>query len=129
VGYVSRDRSPEQEVAEAARRRAEALAAGDEDALRLLMHPDLQWTSYRGELLGYEDYIAGNLHGDLRWRAQRLEDIRVVVAGDTAVLTGWVTDEVCRGGRDQTFRLRLTMTWVRTAQGWRCLAGHASSPA
>jgi ketosteroid isomerase-like protein len=59
----------------------------------------------------------------------RLENIRVVVAGDTAVLTGWVSDEVRRGVRDQTFRLRLTMTWVRTARGWRCLAGHASLPA
>ena len=26
-------------------------------------------------------------------------------------------------------RLRLTQTWVRTPEGWRCLAGHASLPA
>jgi hypothetical protein len=25
--------------------------------------------------------------------------------------------------------LRLTQTWVRTPEGWRCLAGHASLPA
>jgi ketosteroid isomerase-like protein len=129
VGSVSRSRSPEQEVADAARRRAAALAAGDEEALRLLMHPGLQWTTYRGEVLGYEDYIAGNVHGDLRWRAQRLENIRVVVLGDTAVLTALACDEVRRDGCDQTFRLRLTLTWARTPQGWRCLAGHASSPA
>jgi ketosteroid isomerase-like protein len=121
--------SAEQEVADAARRRAAALAAGDEDALRLLMHPDLQWTTYLGEVLGYADYITGNVRGDLRWHAQYLADIKVVVAGDTAVLTALATDEVRRGGRDQTFRLRLTMTWVRTSQGWRCLGGHASSPA
>jgi ketosteroid isomerase-like protein len=121
--------APEEEVAEAAVCRAAALAAGDEAALRLLMHPDLQWTTFRGEVLGYEDYIAGNTRGDLRWRAQRLEGVTVTVAGDTAVLTAAVTDEVSRDGRDCAFHLRLTQTWVRTPQGWRCLAGHASLPA
>jgi hypothetical protein len=120
--------SPEQEVTAAAMRRATALAAGDEAALRLLMHPGLQWTNFRGEVLGYEDYIAGNTRGDLRWRSQRLEGVTVVVAGDTAVLTATVTDEVTRDGREQSFRLRLTQTWVRTPTGWRCLAGHASQP-
>jgi hypothetical protein len=75
----------EDEVIAAALRRAEALAVGDEATLRVLMHPGLQWTTFRGEVLGYEDYIAGNTRGILRWRAQRLDDIAVVVAGDTAV--------------------------------------------
>ena len=124
------DRSPaEEEVAAAALRRAAALGAGDEAALRLLMHPGLQWTTFRGEVLGYEDYIAGNTRGTLRWRAQRLEGITVVVVGDTAVLTATVTDEVSVEGREQAFRLRLTQTWVSTPAGWRCLAGHASLPA
>ncbi len=116
-------------MAAAALRRAAALAAGDEAALRLLMHPGLRWTTFRGEVLGYEDYIAGNVRGNLRWRAQRLEDVTVVAAGDTAVLTAAVTDEVSVAGREREFRLRLTQTWVRTPDGWRCLAGHASLPA
>jgi ketosteroid isomerase-like protein len=93
------------------------------------MHQDLQWTTLRGEVLGYEDYIAGNTSEDLVWRAQRLDDVKVTVVGDTAVLTAWVTDEVTRDGEDLSFRLRLTQTWVRTAEGWRCLSGHASVPA
>jgi ketosteroid isomerase-like protein len=120
--------APEEEVTAAARRRAAALAAGDEAALRRLMHPRLQWTTLRGAILGYEDYIAGNTRGDLRWRRQRLDDVTVRVAGDTAVLTAWVTDEVTRDGRELSFRLRLTQAWVRGPEGWRCLAGHASVP-
>ena len=116
----------EEEVAGAARRRAAALVARDEAALRRLMHPGLQWTTLRGEVLGFEDYIAGNTRGDLSWRAQRLDDVKVVVAADTAVLTAAVTDEVSRDGRAQAFRVRLTQTWVRTPEGWRCIAGHAS---
>jgi hypothetical protein len=128
MGGAPRGISAEEEVASAALRRAAALAAGDEAALRLLMHPGLQWTTFRGDVLGYEDYIAGNTRGDLRWRAQRLQDVKVVVAGDTAVLTAAVTDEVFRDGGHQIFRLRLTQTWVSTTEGWRCLAGHASLP-
>jgi ketosteroid isomerase-like protein len=121
--------SPENEVTAAALRRAAALADADVAALRLLMHPGLQWTTLRGEVLGYEDYIAGNTSGDLRWRAQRLADVKVAVAGDAAVLTAAVTDEVTRDGQDRSFHVRLTQTWVRTPAGWRCLAGHASVPA
>jgi Domain of unknown function (DUF4440) len=120
--------SPEEEVIAAAGRRAAALAAGDEAALRLLMHPRLQWTNFRGEVLGYEEYITGNTRGSLRWRSQRLDGVTVAVDGDTAVLTAAVTDEVTRNGREESFRLRLTQTWVRTPAGWRCLAGHASEP-
>ena len=39
-----------------------------------------------------------------------------------------VTGEVTRDGRDLAFQLRLTQMWVRTADGWRRLAGHASRP-
>lgn len=89
------------------------------------MHPSLQWTTFTGDVLTREQYIAGNTEGALRWRSQRLDGARVVVVGDTAVLTALVTDEVERDGHDQTFTLRLTQTWVRAADGWQCLAGHA----
>jgi ketosteroid isomerase-like protein len=118
----------EQEVTLAALQRAAALADRDEAALRQLMHPDLQWTNFRGEVLGYQQYIDGNTGGDLRWRSQRLADVKVAVVGDTAVLTAAVTDEVTRDGRDLVLELRLTQVWVRTPDSWRCLAGHASRP-
>jgi ketosteroid isomerase-like protein len=123
---VTDPRPAEQEVAAAARRRAMALAANDEATLRLLMHPDLQWTTFRGDVLRRDAYIEGNVRGRLVWLAQRLDDVRVAVVGDTAVLTARVTDEVRRDGQDQCFTLRLTQTWVRTPEGWQCLAGHAS---
>jgi hypothetical protein len=123
------DISAADEVTVAALRRTAALADRDEAALRLLMHPDLQWTSFRGEVLGYEEYITGNTRGDLRWRSQRLAGVKVAVVGETAVLTATVTDEVTRDGRDLAFDVSLTQVWVNTPEGWRCLAGHASRPA
>jgi ketosteroid isomerase-like protein len=114
-----------EQVLLAAEQRAAALAAGDPDALRALMHPALQWTTYQGDVLSRDAYIDANTGGVLTWRSQRLEGTRVVVVGDTAVLTALVTDEVRRDGQDQSFTLRLTQTWVRADCGWQCLAGHA----
>ena len=128
MGLASGSNSAEDQVTEAALRRAAALAARDEAALRALMHPGLQWTTFRGDVLTYEEYVVGNTRGSLRWRSQRLADIKVTVVGDAAVLTAAVTDEVSRDGQDLAFQVRLTQTWVRTAEGWRCLAGHAAAP-
>jgi hypothetical protein len=55
----------------AAGQRAAALAAGDAEALQALMHPSLQWTTFKGDVLSPEQYIAGNTGGVLTWRSQR----------------------------------------------------------
>ena len=118
-------RSDEAEVLAAAHRRARALVERDAGTLVELHHPELRWTTFLGDVLDRARYVRGNTEGDLVWRAQRLADPEVVVAGDTAILTAMVQDEVERDGVSQTFSLRLTQTWIRSADGWVCLAGHA----
>lgn len=113
------------DVLAAATKRAEALADGDVAALRSLMHPHLRWTTYRGEVLNRLAYVEGNTGNGLRWHSQRLVEPSVVVVGDTAVLTAEVLDEVDANDGRETFRLRLTQTWVRSEGRWVCLSGHA----
>ena len=114
-----------EEVLRAATRRATALADGDAAALRSLLHPDLRWTTFRGDVLDRDGYVAGNTGTGLRWLGQRLVEPDVVVHGDTAVLTAVVLDDVDGGHGRERFRLRLTQTWVRDDGGWVCLSGHA----
>ncbi len=109
----------------AAERRAQALADCDPEALGGLLHPDFRWTSFRGEVFDRNSYVTSNTAGELVWHAQRLEEVTIVIAGDTGVLIAVAEDEVERDGDRETFRLRLTQTWVREADGWKCLAGHA----
>jgi ketosteroid isomerase-like protein len=116
------------EVVAAAARRAQALVERDREALLALHHPDLRWTTHRGEVLDRERYVRGNVDGGLVWRGQRLEDVAVVPAGAVAVLTAVVVDEVEQDGVAATNRLRLTQVWVRDGDGWICLAGHAGPP-
>ncbi len=75
--------------------------------------------------------LAGNDPAELVWLDQRLDDADVQVVGDTvAVLTAVATDVVSRAqdaeraGDVETFRLRLTKTWVPGPEGWQCLSGH-----
>jgi len=117
--------SDEQEVIASAQQRARALARRDAEELQRLMHPKLRWTTHLGVVLDRDAYIAGNTDGSLVWREQRLEQLTVAVVGDTAVLATVVVDVVERDGRQETFRLRLTQTWVREAGVWQCIAGHA----
>ena len=109
----------------AARVRAVALVTGDQDTLRNLLHPEFQWTGDDGVQMDRDSYVETFTSGDLRWRHQRLLDPEVVVVGDTAVLFCTV-DHDLEGpqGRD-CFRRRMSQTWVRDRDQWRCLAAHA----
>jgi ketosteroid isomerase-like protein len=76
-------------------------------------------------VLDRDAYICANTAGSLVWREQRLEQPVVTVVGDMAVLVRVVVGEVVRDGRDKSFRLRVTQTWVREAGTWWCIARHA----
>ena len=112
-------------VLAAAKRRAAALVARDPEALRSLHHPALRWTTHRADVLDREAYVRGNTEGELRWLGQTLEAAEVVIVGDAAVLCGLVVDDVEVGGETVSNRLRITQVWVRSGDGWLCLAGHA----
>ena len=117
--------SDEQNVIAATEQRAAALAHADVAELRRLMHPKMQWTTHRGDLLDRDAYIAGNTDRSLVWHEQRLEQPSVTVVGHAAVLTAIVIDVVDREGMRETFRMRVTQTWVHEGQEWKCIAGHA----
>jgi ketosteroid isomerase-like protein len=116
--------TPEGEVLAAAVARADALARGDADALRARLHPLFAWTSHRGDTFDRETYVRRNTGSEVRWHGQALEDVRVVVVGDTAVLRCTAVDRVGAQG-PEVFRMPMTQTWVRSGDGWLCLAGHA----
>jgi ketosteroid isomerase-like protein len=117
--------SARDEILAAVEQRSAALVARDAETLREIHHPDLRWTTHRGDVRDRDAYVAGNTQGDLVWRAQRLVSPDVVVAGDTAVVTGAVDDEFERAGERGAHSMALTLVWVRDDAGWRVLAGHA----
>ena len=115
-------------ILEATRRRSAALVARGADALRALHHPGFRFTTPRGDVRDRDAYIAGNTEGDLVWREQHLVEHDVVVAGDTAVLTGVVHDAFERAGEPGAHDMRITLVWVRHDGDWVVLAAHAGPP-
>ncbi len=118
--------SDEDDVLAAARERAAALAGRDEHRLRRLLHPRFGWISHRGDRFDLTSYLDSNRRGPNVWHGQELRDPVVTVVGDTAVLRCTAVDTVdVDGTGPRTFTMPMTQTWVRTEDGWRCLAGHA----
>ena len=112
------------DVLAAARRRAEALSSGDSDELGRWLHEGFVWTSHRGEVFDRAAYLEANTRR-VRFVSQELADPQVTVVGDTAIVVAAVRDVVVRNGEPSTYTMRLTQTWIRSADGWQCLAGHA----
>jgi len=114
-----------EQVLEAAQARAAALASADGPGLTRLLHDDFRWTSHTGEAYDRAQYVERNTGGQTVWVSQTLDAAHAVVVDDTAVLHTVVTDVISRDGDELTFRMPVTLVWVRRAGGWRCLAGHA----
>ena len=115
-----------QEVIAAADDRARALGTGDAERLRELLHDQFRWTTHVGETFDRAEYIRRNTQGHTVWHSQVLGNPEVVVVGDAAVLRAEVTDEVVSPDNAvATFHMPMTQVWVRVADGWQCLAGHA----
>lgn len=116
----------ENQVLEAARARASALADADAGRLTNLLHEEFRWTSHAGETYGRLEYIRRNTEGHTVWRSQDLGSPDVVVVGDTAVVYSEVTDVVLSDGdQAEAFRMPMTQVWLRRGGHWKCLAGHA----
>lgn len=115
-----------EQVIEAARARAAALANGDAERLLELLHEDFRWTTHVGSTYDRTEYIRRNTEGDTVWRSQDLFKPEVVVVDQTAVLYAEVEDVVVsEDDESATFRMPMTQVWVRSGSGWKCLAGHA----
>ena len=114
------------EVVEVAAARGRALVRQDWDALAAALHPDFAYTNAQGIRLGRDEYLAFVRDGPLRWREQRLEDVRVVADAAVAVLTGLVVDDVLVDGEPYELRFVTTQTYVNAAGRWLYLAGHTA---
>ena len=117
----------EPEVLEAAARRAAALAQQDWSLLEQLLHADFVYTNSQGTRLDRTVYLDFVRTGPLRWNAQSYDDVRVCLAGATAVLTGVVVDDVTVDGDRHVLRFATTQTYVLADGGWSYLAGHTST--
>jgi hypothetical protein len=109
----------EDEILELASKRARALAE--------MLAPGFIYTSSQGRRHDRSDSFGFVTSGDMRWKAQIIEDAEVHPFGDTVVLTCRVTD--IRHYQSEPVRWHFISTHVYVRHGDTSLyaAGHTSS--
>ncbi len=100
---------------------------GDVDFMERTYTDDFLAIGPRGYMLNKEDWLARYRSGDLQTETLSLDDTRVRLYGDAAVVTGI---EVSKGRYKSTpvqEQLRTSLVWVRQNADWR-LASIQMSP-
>lgn len=101
---------------------AKASKASNGDALAPLLADDFVALDSDGTMHGKADVIARTKKS--KWVTNEIADLKVVVHGDTAIVTGaWAGNGTDAMGKAVNAKERWADTWVKMAGGkWQCVA-------
>jgi len=108
---------------------ANAVMTHDAAPLEGFLADDFTQTSETGEVRGREETIARVGSSAAVFSSGGLEDMRVRLYGDAAVVTGRFRGEGRSGDEAFTVDVRWTDTFVRRDGRWRCVASQSTSVA
>jgi ketosteroid isomerase-like protein len=105
---------------------AKASKASDGDALAPLLAADFVMLDSDGSLHNKADVVARTKKA--KWVTNEIADMKVVVHGDSAIVTGsWTGVGTDGAGKAVNAKERWADTWVKTAAGkWQCVASAAA---
>ncbi len=106
---------------------AKASKASDGDAIAPMLAEDFVALDSDGSLHGKADVVARTKKG--KWVTNEIGDLKVMVHGDSAIVTGsWTGNGTDGAGRAVNAKERWADTWVKMPNGkWQCVAS-ASAP-
>lgn len=100
---------------------------------RLLSDEYVHVNGGSGNVIGREDWLewvksrrAEIDGGELFITEYRIEDLRIIFHGDTAIAVGAVFSRQVRNGESSTLRIRFSNTWLYEDSKWRRAAFHDS---
>ncbi len=102
------------------------ISAGDAKAAAPIYLDEFVLTTSRGTSKTKQDVVAEIGSAGLHFEVNETSGVVIHQHGDTAVLTGTLHQRGVYHDKAFDSTLHVTDTWVRTAHGWRLLAGHAS---
>jgi hypothetical protein len=112
----------EQELIKLEQERAQAVVRGDTAFLDQNTADDYTLTTFRGTLMTKAQLLANFKSGEIKLQSQDLDDLQVRVYGDTAVLTGRVTQKGQFLGQDSSGQYRFTRVYVKRNGRWQAAA-------
>jgi ketosteroid isomerase-like protein len=106
---------------------AKASKAGNADALAPMLSADFVALDSDGSMRTKAEVLARTKAA--KWTVNEIGDLKVIVHGDAAVVTGsWTGKGTDGGGKAIDAKERWADTWVKTSDGkWQCVAS-ASAP-
>lgn len=106
---------------------AKASKASDGDALAPMLSEDFVAIDSDGSMRGKAEVIARTKKA--KWVTNEIGDLKVIVHGDSAIVTGsWTGNGTDGAGKPVNAKERWVDTWVKMTNGkWQCVAS-ASAP-
>jgi ketosteroid isomerase-like protein len=103
-----------------------ALLKGDASANERYLADTYTFTSPDGEVSNKAQSVADLKSGDLKFESATLDDPKVSVYGDTAIVTFNSTDKGTYKGKDISGKTRWTDVFVKRNGKWQIVASHGS---
>ena len=104
----------------------DALIKGDPSPSERYLAATYIFTAPDGEVMDKTRAIADIKSGDLKFESSKVDDMKVNVYGDAAVVTYGSTDKATYKGKDIGGRYRWTDVFVNRNGRWQLVAGHGT---
>ena len=106
---------------------ADALVRRDVAFLDQILADDFMTTSSAGIVSTKAQIVASLKSGEYKFLSAVLDEIKVRIYGDVAIVTGRNTVKSMREGKDISGQERWTDTWIKRDGRWKCVATHNST--
>ena len=105
---------------------AEALVKGDQAAIDRITSADWMLTDPQGMLISKAQSDAHRKSGTVKFESFKLDELKVRVYGDTAVVHGLATRKSSYQGKDTSGQYRSTDVFIKSNGRWQAIAAHVT---
>ena len=103
-----------------------ALVKADAAAIEKILAPGMMFTDATGTLNSRESSLAGLKSGEAKYESFKIDELKVMVYGDTAIAYGASTEKGSYKGKDSSGQYRWTDTFAKIGGKWKAVASHSS---
>ena len=103
-----------------------ALVKGDAAAVDKIVAPEYVQTDFTGSIVGRAQLLADMKSGDLKFASFTVDELKVVVFGDTALAFGVDTEKSTYKGKDISGQYRWTDVFAKQKGKWSAVTTHSS---
>jgi uncharacterized protein (TIGR02246 family) len=100
---------------------------GDAAALATVFADNFISTGDDGKVRTKAEIIAGLKSGNIKYESAKAEEVKIILHGDAAVVSGRWRGKYVIQGRPVELLERFTNFYVRQSGQWRCVASHGSA--